>query len=330
MCFFYVDSRACVRLGNDVSEWFPLNVGLRQGCVMSPWLFNVCMDGVVRKVNVRVLGKGLELLSANGGRFEINQLLFADDTALVTDSGEKLSRLVSEFGRVCERRKLRVNLGKSEVMRCSRYGNGDRMHVVLNGEPLEEVDCFKYLGSQVAADGGCERDVVERMNEGCRAWGVLKSVLSNRVLGIKAKKCLYEGVVAPTALYGAEAWVMRSAERRKVNVLEMKYLRSLVVVSRMDRVGNEEVRRRAGIERELSSRADQRVLRWFWYVERMDEYHMARRLLMAEVSGGRVRGRPRLGWMHSVKVALGNRGMTVEAAQQCAKDRKEWRALVHM
>ena len=79
---FYVDSRACVRVGNDVSEWFPVNVGLRQGCVMSPWLFNVNMDGVVREVNVRVLGKGLELLSVNGGRFEINQLLFADDTAL--------------------------------------------------------------------------------------------------------------------------------------------------------------------------------------------------------------------------------------------------------
>ena len=116
-------------------------------------------------MNVRVLGKRLELLSANGGRFEINQLLFADDTALVADS-EKLGRLVSEFSRVCERRKLRVNVGKSKVMRCSRYGNRDRMHVILNGEPLEEVDCFKYLGSQVAADGGCERDAVHRMNEG--------------------------------------------------------------------------------------------------------------------------------------------------------------------
>ena len=54
--------------------------------------------------------------------------------------------------RVCERRKLRVNVGKSKVMRCSGYGNGVRMHVILNGEPLEEVNCFKYLGSQVAAD----------------------------------------------------------------------------------------------------------------------------------------------------------------------------------
>ena len=98
----------------------------------------------------------------------------------------------------------------------------------------------------------------------------------------------------------------------------------------MDRVRNEEVRRRAGIERESASRADQRVLRWFGHVERMDEYGMARRVLMAEVSGGRVRGRSRLGWMDGVKVALGIRGMTVEAVRQCAKDRKEWRALVHM
>ena len=87
---------------------------------------------------MRVLGKGLELVSANGGRFEINQMLFADDTALVDDS-EKLCTLVSEFGRVCEIRKLRVNEGKSKVMRCSRYDNAGRTRVTLNGEPLEEV-----------------------------------------------------------------------------------------------------------------------------------------------------------------------------------------------
>ena len=65
---------------------------------------------------------------------------------------------MSEFGR-----KLRVIVGtKSKVMRCSRYVNACRMDVRLIGEPLEEVDCFKYLGSQVAADGGCS----ETMNEG--------------------------------------------------------------------------------------------------------------------------------------------------------------------
>ena len=118
--------------------------------------------------------------------------------------------------------------------------------MIVNGEPLEEVDCFKYLGSQVAADGVCERDVVHRMNEGYRAWGVLKSVLSNRGLWIKAKKCLYEGVIVPTVLYRAEAWGMRS----------------LVGVSRIDRVRNEEVRRRAGMEMELASRAESIEMVW--------------------------------------------------------------------
>ena len=81
-------------------------------------------------------------------------------------------------------------------------------------------------------------------------------MVSNRGLEIKAKKCLYEEIIVPTALY-CEAWGMRSSEKRKVNVLEMQCLRSSVGVSRLDRVRNEEVRRRAGIERELVSRVDQ-------------------------------------------------------------------------
>ena len=123
-----------------------------------------------------------------------------------------------------------------------------QMHVILNGYMLEEVDCFNYLWSQVAAQSGSERNVVHTINNGYICLGALKSVLINTGLGIKAKKCLLEGVIVPTAFYGSEARGMRSAERRKANVLEMKCLRSLVRVSRMDRVKNEEVRRRAGIE----------------------------------------------------------------------------------
>ena len=73
---------------------------------------------------------------------------------------------MSEFRRLSEIRNLRVNAGKIKVMRCSRYGNWGRMHAILNCEPLEEVDWLKYMGSQVAADGGCERDVVPYV-EGC-------------------------------------------------------------------------------------------------------------------------------------------------------------------
>ena len=71
-----------------------------------------------------MLGKWLELPSANGGRFEKTSCYFLDDTALVADSEEKLCRLVSEFGRVYKRRKLRVNVGKSKVMKCSSMEMG--------------------------------------------------------------------------------------------------------------------------------------------------------------------------------------------------------------
>ena len=84
---------------------------------MSPWLFNLYIDGVVREVNARSLGRGLKLVDENDNEWELNQLLFADDTVVVADSERKLCQLVTEFGRVCERRKLRVNVGKSKVMR---------------------------------------------------------------------------------------------------------------------------------------------------------------------------------------------------------------------
>ena len=99
-------------------------------------------------MNARVVGKGWNsCVHANGGRFKINQPLFSHDTAQVTDSEEKCCRLANEFGSVCESGKLRVNLRKSKIMRCSRYVNVDRMDVTqdmrLKSEPLEEVNCTK-------------------------------------------------------------------------------------------------------------------------------------------------------------------------------------------
>ena len=67
-----------------------------------------------------------------------------------------------------------MNVSKRKVMRCTRKVNGGRLHVRTNGKPLEEVDCFKYVGSQVPADGGCERDEVNKMKDGYRASGVLQ------------------------------------------------------------------------------------------------------------------------------------------------------------
>ena len=82
-----------------------------------------------------------------------------------------------------------VNVGKIKVISYSRHVNLGRIDERLNGKPLEEVDCFKYFGSQVAADGGFEMDVVHILNIGYKVSGALKSVI-NPELGINAKKCL--------------------------------------------------------------------------------------------------------------------------------------------
>merc|ERR1712121_171135 len=119
---------------------------------------------------------------------------------------------------------------------------------------------------------------------------------------------------------GSETWGLREAERRKLDVFEMGCLRSMCRLSFRDRVRNE-VRRRAGVERKLSGRGDQSVLRLFGHMERMDEERIAKRVMKSEVEGNRGRGRPNLGWMDGVRRALRERGMSVEQGKQDVWDR---------
>ena len=111
------------------------------------------IDGVVREVNTRVLDRIWKLVDGNDNGWELNQLLFVDDTVVVAYSERKLCQLVTEFGRVCERRKLRVNVDKSKVMRCTR-----------------------------------NEDVCHRKNEGCKVLGALKGVMKNGMLEMNVKK----------------------------------------------------------------------------------------------------------------------------------------------
>ena len=144
---FYEAGRACFRVGSELSESFEVKMGLRHGCVMSPWLFNVYMDGVVREVYSRVNGMGVKLSVGGEREWLLSQLLFADDTALVAESAEQLQCLVREFGRVCARQKLRVNVDKSKVMIVGEDVDPSLLNIRLNGERMEVVTSFKYLGS---------------------------------------------------------------------------------------------------------------------------------------------------------------------------------------
>ena len=202
------------------------------------------------------------------------------------------------------------------------------MNVTLNGEVLEEVDQFKYLGSVVAANGGIEADVCHRVKEGCKVLGAMKGVMNCRGLGMNVKKVLYEKVIVPTVTYGSECWGMKVSERQKLNVFEMRCLRSMAGVSRMDRVRNEVVRQRTGVEVELATRVDMNVLRWFGHVERMENERVLKRVMNGRVNGRGARGRPRLGWMDGVKRVLREKGMDLREARERARDRNDWRAVV--
>ena len=129
-------------------------------------------------------------------------------------------------------------------------------------------------------------------------------------------------------MYSPELWGMKVSERRRLNVFEMKCLRSMAAVSRLDTFRNEEVRERTGVREELASRVDMNVLRWFGHVERMENDRLLKRVMNAEVSGRGARGRPRFGWMDGVKRAIRDRGMNMREAREHARDRNEWRAFV--
>lgn len=222
-----------------------------------------------------------------------------------------------------------VNVDKCKVMRCARDEQMGDLNVRLNGEMLEEVKMFKYLGSNVTASGDVQGEVVYRINEGKKVLGAVNRVFKSRNVGLNVKRCVYERVIVPTVLYGAETWGLRESERRKLNVFEMKCLRSMIGVTRYDRLRNVMVRERTGMNVELAGRSDERVLRWFGHMERMDDERLVKKVMNSRMNGSRPRGRPRYGWMDGVKRALSDRGVSVEDARVRARDRNDWRMVVN-
>ena len=115
-------------------------------------------------------------------KWAVSQLLFADDTVLVGDSKKNLERLMEEIGWVCRRRKLKVNVVKSKVMRSARDGIVGEMNIIMDGQVLEEVDIFKYLGSLVTVVAGVKADVQQRVFEESKVLGAVRSVLKGSTM----------------------------------------------------------------------------------------------------------------------------------------------------
>ena len=323
----YERSEACVRVCREESDWFQVRVGLRQGCVMSPWLFNLFMDGVMKEVRERVGDVGVKMWDSRSCEWKVEWLMFADDTVLVGDSEEKLDRLVQEFGRVCQRRKLKVNESKSKIMRIGKNGEENEVNISLNNRRMEEVETYRYLGVDVSSDGGMEEEVNHRITEARRAWGAMKDVWKKRHISREAKVGMYEGIIEPTLLYGCEAWVMKARDRKRVEAVEMNCLRNICGVRRIERVSNAEIRRRCGKNVSVSQKMDQGVLRWFGHVERMENERLVKRVYESDIRGVRRRGRPKKCWMDGVKETLGRKGLNIQEAKVSVQDRSVWRSI---
>ena len=325
---FYEGCEACVRVDNSESDMFKVKVGLRQGCVMSPWLFNLYMEGVMREVNARVMGKGVRL-EHSGYEWRINSLIYADDTVLLAETEEGLRRMVGEFDKVCWRRKLKVNVSKSKTMVVSRK-EGQRVDVEVQGERMEQVRSYRYLGTDIHESGRMEEEIGHRVREGERVGGALRAVWRGKKMSVEAMRGMYEAIVVPTVTYGSESWVMYAKDRSRVEAVEMRCLRAAVGVTKFDRVRNNRVRERAGVQWGLGERVEQANLRWYGHVMRMDESRYPRKVLESSVVGERARGRPRKTWMNGVEDAIKARGRDVEEAKMGVHDRENWRRMYRL
>ena len=133
------------------------------------------------------------------------------------------------------------------------------------------------------AVGVVEADVQKRVLEGNKVLRAVSIFLKSRTMSKGVKATMYQQLIVPTVTYGAETWWLREAERRRLKVFEIKCLRPMVGVTRWDRFSSLQIRRRAGIEEPLSETVDKRVLRYFGYVERMDEECWPRKVEAAKV-----------------------------------------------
>ena len=156
---------------------------------------------------------------------------------------------------MCKRRKLKVNVDKSKVMRRSKEEQVAGLQIQLDGEQLEKVDSFKYLGAKVTEKGNVGTEVQFRVVEVRRVMGGMKKISKNREMGMGAKRGLYEPIIVPTALYGTETWGHKADDKKRQDVMEMKCLRTMCGMTIWDRLTNDRIRERIAVDLKLSYRA---------------------------------------------------------------------------
>lgn len=329
----YVGSKACVRVNGVKSEYFNVNIGVRQGCVMSPWLFNIFMDKCIKLAEEN--GSGVSV-----GMLVIWILLYADDALLVAESEEKLQEMLNRLEESTKKMDLRINISKTKVM---VFGgeNGDASEITLNGEKLERVKDFIYLGRMYQEDGNIDGEIERRVAAGRKVVGSMAGLAKSDALSSKAKISIYNTVLVPTVLYGSESWVCQSKHESRVNAVGMSFLRSMCGKTRLDRVRNAWVMNECGVTEKLSEKYESSVLRWFGHLERMGDERIAKGVFHNRIPGKRDRGRPKKSWSDVVESCLKKKNirstkckrrcmkriMSLKEASEICQNRVVWRSI---
>ena len=145
----YAGQEATVRIGHGTTDWFQIGKGVHQGCILSPCLFNLYADYIMRNAELDEAQAGIKIAGRN-----INNVRYADDTTLMAESKKELKSLLMKVKEESEIIGLKFNIQKTKIM-----ASGPISSWQIDGEPVETVANFIFLGSKITADGGCSHEI---------------------------------------------------------------------------------------------------------------------------------------------------------------------------
>ena len=292
----YSGTESAVKCGGGISSFFPVNSGVRQGCVLAPSLFNTCMDWILGKVVDQ------SHCGASVGNTKITDLAFADDAVLFAESLDVLVMALNTLHEEAKPLGLKVSWIKTKVQEFGDLLDDAVRSVHACGEDIEVLESFTYLGSVVHKTGGSAHDVNRRIG---MAHGVMDSLNTSiwrcRYLCRRTKIRVFKSLVLPVLLYGCETWTLNTDLERRLNVFGTKCLRRIVGYRWDDYVSNERLLSETE-SRPVTSIIRERQLRLYGHVARLPDVDPAHRVLSVRDNPEwrRPRGRPRDTWLRKV------------------------------
>ena len=230
----YGKAQSAVLFNGSTGEWFRTTVGVRQGCLLSPTLFNIFLE--------RIMCEALDDHEGNvsiGGRL-ITNFRFADDIVLNAEEEEQAGILIDRLDRTTTRYKLEIGPDKTKVMTNNPNGFKKR-EIKIKGQRLEELENFKYLGA-IISNGGSKPEILSRIAQTTAALSRLKIIWRDKNISLASKVKLMRTLILSTFLYACEGWTLTA--EIEIQALEMRCYRRLLNISYKDHVTNEEVRNR--------------------------------------------------------------------------------------